>query len=179
MFCYVFCQKFWLIMGLHNSCSISIRAGGTCQKCITKHHDWTDVKHCRANLLRMCARKVVANVSKGANQTTKDVFLLLTFPFHSSAPSLASQNRDLVLIAVLRANNRYACTFVTFPHHHYSSICQDLGHFPQLNPSINSPLCCGTRQYCQRVSGPNALGRWDDPLVPIIPFHEWVGLLTA
>ena len=39
MLCYVFFRKFLLAIGLHNSCRISPRAGGTCQKCFTKHHN--------------------------------------------------------------------------------------------------------------------------------------------
>ena len=40
MFSLLFFQKFWLPIGLHSSCSVRPTAGGTCQKCSTKHHDW-------------------------------------------------------------------------------------------------------------------------------------------
>ena len=39
MFCFAFFQKVRLPIGLHSSCSISPAAGGTCQKCSTKHHE--------------------------------------------------------------------------------------------------------------------------------------------
>ena len=39
MFSFVFLWKFRLLIGLHNNCSISPRAGGTCQNCFTKHYD--------------------------------------------------------------------------------------------------------------------------------------------
>ena len=42
MFCFVFCHKFWLPVGLHISCSIRPTAGGTCQKCFTKHRNSGD-----------------------------------------------------------------------------------------------------------------------------------------
>ena len=33
-------------LGLHNSCDISPTAGGTCQKCFTKHQVWKDAPEC-------------------------------------------------------------------------------------------------------------------------------------
>ena len=46
MFCFVFCQKFWLPVGLHSNCSISPTASGTCQKCFTKYRNWGDETQC-------------------------------------------------------------------------------------------------------------------------------------
>ena len=48
MFSFSFFWKFWLPNGLHNSCSISQTAGGTCQKCFTKYHDCVDAPQCKA-----------------------------------------------------------------------------------------------------------------------------------
>ena len=42
MLCYVFFQKFRLLIVLHSSCSISQMACETTQKCFTKYHDWRD-----------------------------------------------------------------------------------------------------------------------------------------
>ena len=47
MFFFLFFQKSWLPIGLHNTYSISPTAIVTCQKCITKHHDWVDAPQCR------------------------------------------------------------------------------------------------------------------------------------
>ena len=46
MFCFVFCWKFWLPIGLHRSCSISPTVGEPCQKCSTKYHDRGDATQC-------------------------------------------------------------------------------------------------------------------------------------
>ena len=46
MFCFVFVRKFWLIIVLHNSCSIRPTSGGTCQNCFTKHHECADTPEC-------------------------------------------------------------------------------------------------------------------------------------
>ena len=35
----IFDRKVWLLIGLPNSCSISVPTSGTCQKFITKYHD--------------------------------------------------------------------------------------------------------------------------------------------
>ena len=43
MFCFVFCQKFWLPIWLHSSWSIIPMAGRTCS---TKHHNWVDDAQC-------------------------------------------------------------------------------------------------------------------------------------
>ena len=39
MFCFVFCQKLQLAIGLHSSCSISPKAGRTFHNCFTEYHD--------------------------------------------------------------------------------------------------------------------------------------------
>ena len=58
MFCFVICQKFQLPVGLRSSCSISPTAGGTCQKCFTKHRYWGDETQCMCVLAtRVCAWK--------------------------------------------------------------------------------------------------------------------------
>ena len=43
---FLFFWKFQLPIGLHNSCSISPTAGGTCKKYLTKHHEWGDAPEC-------------------------------------------------------------------------------------------------------------------------------------
>ena len=44
--CIVFFRKFNLLIGIRNSCSISLPAGRTCQKCFTKHHSLVDAPEC-------------------------------------------------------------------------------------------------------------------------------------
>ena len=46
MFCFVFCQKFRLPIGLHSSCSISPMDDGICHKCFTKYHHCGDDAQC-------------------------------------------------------------------------------------------------------------------------------------
>ena len=46
IFCFLFFWKFHLPIGLHNSCSIRPTAGGTCQKCSKKFHNWVDAPQC-------------------------------------------------------------------------------------------------------------------------------------
>ena len=46
MFCLVFFRKFWLPNSLHSSCNNSPTAGGPCQKCCTKYHDWVNAPQC-------------------------------------------------------------------------------------------------------------------------------------
>ena len=56
MFGFVFFWKFRFKIGLHSSCSISPTAGGTCQKCFTKHHDSVDAPQCTPHTL-LCSLK--------------------------------------------------------------------------------------------------------------------------
>ena len=53
-FCFVIFPKFRLPVGLHSSCSISLLAGGTCQKCSTKHCEWGDAPHCTLPMGKRC-----------------------------------------------------------------------------------------------------------------------------
>ena len=40
----------WLPIGLHSSCSISPMASGTCQKWLTKYHDWVNDAQCSLSM---------------------------------------------------------------------------------------------------------------------------------
>ena len=65
MFCFVFFQKFRLPIGLHNSCSITPMAGGTCKKVQNFTNVDTPQSVCIPELLRaMKMRSVPAKCSK-------------------------------------------------------------------------------------------------------------------
>ena len=114
------------------------------------------------------------------NQPTKDVFLLphqYYSPFHSSEFSVTKTVIQCSLPNCVLTTDWYACTLSHAPRplppppltstEHVAAFAKTWDNILSTkNPSIKRPSSCrGTRQYCQRVSVPNACP-------PIIPFHQ-------